>query len=312
MSNKLQGIEDYFLSPNLSQSFLKKFIKDQPRSLLRQKEQKLYYEEKKHFIQGSIIDFLCTLSDEDINELYCIDTQLEKPSPAIMSIIHEIKDEGLQFNEESILLIRDRRSYQPKWKEETVIKNILTEKNIEYFDYLVKCGDKQIVSQEEWDLSVKCAHSLINGEYTSKYFSDPNMQYQVAIYRRNMKGLIDMLYLNHEDKTFRVIDIKSTAEYLENFDVFRFRYDFQLHFYSDLVQMEYPDYKALNPIILAVSKKEPDYAEPFEFTDESINIGRYGNEDYVGYDEALENYMYWEQNNNFYNQKLISQGVNYV
>lgn len=309
----MEKINEYFESPNISQSFLKLFLKGQARSLNREKETHYFYEEKKHFIHGSLIDFLCTMPNTDIDDLYCIDSLLDKPSVSIMSIIHELKHEELEWNDENLVTIARKQEYQKNWKDETIVNKIINHKD--YYDYLVECGDKQIISKDEWDLAVECSNSLLNSPYTSPYFSD-KIEYQRAFYKGNLKGLVDMFYIDHKKKEFRVIDIKSTQSYLENFDVFKFRYDFQLSFYNHLAKMEYPKYKDLPPVILAVSKKESGYAEPFEFTKNTLKLGSDGGiidgKEVLGWKACLNNYIYWEQNQNVYSKSLIENKVNYV
>ena len=49
-----EKIEEYFRTEALSQSFLLSYAKH-PRSIVREEEkEKLYYEEKMHFIKGSL------------------------------------------------------------------------------------------------------------------------------------------------------------------------------------------------------------------------------------------------------------------
>lgn len=314
MLNKLGEIENYFQSPHLSQSFLKLFLRDQPRSLQRVKEQKYYYDEKKHFIQGSLIDFICTMPSTTIDELYYVERPNIKPIPGIMSIINEIVDNNLEFTNEIIIEFARKQEYQNRQKDATLIENIT--KHQDYHDSLVEAKGKQIITQEELETATICAAALLNGEYTSHYFNNKNIEYQKAIYKRNLKGLLDLCYVNHEVKEARVIDIKSTGDYLESFNVFKWRYDFQLSFYSELLQMEHPSYKILPPVILAVSKKEPEFAEPFEFTEETLRIGREGGEvngqKVLGWEQCLDNYIYWEKHQNLYSQQLMQNKVNYV
>jgi len=91
--------------------------------------------------------------------------------------------------------------------------------------------------------------------------------------------------------------------------------DFQLAFYNDNVQKIYPNYTSLPPIIIAVSKKEPEYAEPFLLLNDIIEIGRKGGKlrergEILGYQQCVEHYEYHIQNNNMFNRNLESTGFN--
>ena len=124
MSNKLGEIQSYFESPLISQSFLKNFLSGQPRSIYRAKEAQLYYEEKKHYIVGSLIDFLTTLQEEDIHQTYYIDDIINKPSEKIMSIIHQLYDEGKEFNQDNIVEVCRLQEYQNRYTPDGLYKAI--------------------------------------------------------------------------------------------------------------------------------------------------------------------------------------------
>lgn len=326
-------IQTYFADERISQSFLKKYFNNNPRFQYRpEKEDNKYYNEKTHFLKGSLTDLLIC-EPENIYNYYSVDKMEKKPSKAIMSIVKYIYDNNLDFNDKNILEACEFDSYQSRWKDETKI-NTIKKEGTEYYQSLVLSKDKQIVSKEELELCTIMANSISTGEYTRGYFTDnefTEVLYQKdfygTIFGEECKGLLDVLRLDHINKTFQVIDIKTTGDYLEDFSlsVYRRRYDIQLAFYQELVQQHYSDYTALNPVLLAVSKKEPEFAEPFELNQQDLFTSMYGSKSklqiinnkavgverikpIIGIQQLIENYK-WSQNK-LYNKELEENKVN--
>jgi len=221
-----------------------------------------------------------------------------KASAAVDSIIQELLDNDLDYSQ--IINIARKQGYRNNYTDETLIEYF--DKYKEYYNFRKESKNKTVISVEDLELAGQMSTALLQGEYTSKYFK--NAKFQVDLYTDKCKGLIDILQLT--DNTVRVVDIKTTGDYLEKFSFDKFNYDVQLLFYEQIVIHNYPKHELLPSTILAVSKKEPEYAEPFQMTEETRNNGL------EKLNTIWENYNYWTQHHNYYNRELKENGVNYV
>lgn len=86
-----EQIDLYFEDTDyLSQSMIKKILKG-VESLKDETEKDLYYEEKGHFIIGSAVDTLLTMSEEQFKKDYHV-SLVDKPSGKTLSVLHLVFD----------------------------------------------------------------------------------------------------------------------------------------------------------------------------------------------------------------------------
>lgn len=307
----------YYEDERISQSYLKRFLNNNPRALYRGLDEEYYYtREKIHFSKGKLLDLL--LEGGDIDDYFYIESaEYKRPSDSVFSVAKEVYDlYGLNATEEQINEIRTEQSYQKRYTLETalkwareVIKPILKD--------LEQRGDKVVITAEEYKAACCMSSAILFGSFTKPILDEIEGEFQVALYTEELKCLIDYLQIDHDKKVFRVVDFKTTGDYLERFkkSILKFRYDIQLSFYSYIVSQLYPTYKMLEPVLIVVSTKEPDYAEPFTLSTEIVKnarkgwIDKYGNT-YKGWEQLLtiaNNY-----NQEMYNADLINNGTNYI
>lgn len=308
----------YYENPGISQSYLKRFKNPNPRSLHRGSLDEDYYyvRESIHFSKGKLLDVL--LEGGDPNQWFYIEApDYKRPSEVVESIAQEVYDKyGLEATDEQINESRLNHSYQKRYKEETALKWV-TETLRPILEYKESHFGKTVITHEEYVEIATMATSILEGEYTKKILDEYEGEFQVEVYCDDLKGLIDYLQIDHKLKVFRVIDFKSTGDYLEVFkkSIKRFGYDYQLSFYSYLVSCKYPEYKMLDPVLLVVSTKEPEYAEPFTLGETVIKNARYGWVDklgriHKGWEELLS--IARNYNQELYNKELITTGTNYI
>ena len=149
---------------------------------------------------------------------------------------------------------------------------------------------KKIISTQQHSEVLQVVNSLITNPWCSEYFytrSDRDLQtlYQPPLVFEldnvSYKTLPDLIFINHNDKTIKAIDIKHT-EKLNDFykSYIDFRYDIQeiLHTIGTLwyAQEKYPDYKVLPTEFLVCSKNS--YGKVLRFYTENLNhFYRYAN-----------------------------------
>lgn len=282
----------YFEHPAISQSQLKCLL-IHPRAWTNQRESELYFEEKKHFVIGSAVDYYLTQPDKEFSEKYHISSLQNKPSDTIKSVINQlfdtiteqfdIKDIGnITYSGYKLLILQccDAHEYQMNWKEQTRINKIC--EHYEYWEDLKQAYGKTVISQEESDLIDKIVMSLRTHETTSKYFNKAEIKYQVPIYFDYLdvqcKALLDMVIFDRKNKTIQPIDIKTMGDYTLNFpkSLRKRRYDIQAAFYTEALKWLYPDYKILPFKFIVESTIEP--GQPLVFTCNSslLEMGKNG------------------------------------
>ena len=206
-----------------------------------------YYSEKEHFIIGSAVDTLITMGADACKEEYYVSTLENKPSATIMSIVKEVYDiissESSYFEanadfasdniyfKDTILHVADKQEFQKRWKHETRYKKIV-EQGKDYWDDLIKSEGRQILSLEQFEKIKTISDNIINHPYTEKYFQDAehlDIFYQLPlqfVYENvSCKSLLDMVIVNHHNKTIQPIDIKTMGDYASNFPISFMRRD---------------------------------------------------------------------------------------
>ena len=226
-------VEDYRTNPAISQSQLKLLLGSNPNIFNTVEEPELYFEERKHFLIGDAVDIQLTRSIEEFNQKFHVSNVQNKPSDTIKSIVNQVYDEVKAFNSrnpsydqtigniqeypEYILLGCNDHEYQMRWNEQTRINKVV--EAWEYWEDLKAAEGKTVLSQEENDLISQIVMSIRTSPNTSKYFqTNKNIEvlYQLAIYFPyqgvDCKALLDMVVVDHKEKTIQPIDIKTMGD----------------------------------------------------------------------------------------------------
>jgi len=339
----MNRIEEYFKTDAYSQSQLKAKGGSEPRINSKKKDAEvMYYEEKRHFVKGSLVDTILT-APELLDSLYHIieDVTLSEKQVSIIKYIWDkCEDKSTDLSELPDLIIEayEFHKYQARQLRDTKIKKC-TEECSDYWNQLREAGERQIIPKSYYEVAKVAANSLMSGEYTKQYFQTTGaeeIKFQLAVYfeymGKNCKALMDMVRFDHVKRTIQLIDIKTTGDYLSKFSISvkKFRYDIQLAFYNLALKTKFPEYTILQPILLAVSFKEPEFAEPFEISSEDLLIGSEGSKyktvetsdlntahyyfkrdnSIDGYEQLLERVIRREKQEEFYNEELMFSGVN--
>jgi hypothetical protein len=288
------GLEKYYENPALSQSKLKLLLGN-PKLFNTIQEPEIYFEEKKYFTIGSAVDCLLTQSQEEFDNQYHISNIQNKPSDTIKSIINQVFDivieqnydiiESITTYADIILKCCNEHEYQPKWNEQTRINKIC--QSWEYWEDLKQARGKKVLSQEENNLISQIVMSIRTNEVTSKYFQKDilteiifQMPIDFTYENISCKSLLDMVIVNHKDRTIQPIDIKTMGDYTINFpkSLRQNRLDIQAAFYTEALKSMkvYETYEIL-PFKFIV-ESTIDVGNPLVFTcsQELLNIGKYG------------------------------------
>lgn len=350
MDTTVEKLTEYYNNPAVSQSQLKTLLISH--KLFDSLEPKLFFEEKQYFIIGSAVDVLITGGNGEFDEKFYVSSLENKPSDVIKSIIqqtfHAVKSTAQRINSiqdypEILLQSCNSHNYYNNWKDETRVNKI-----IEYWQYweeLKNSLNKTILSQEDYELINSIVLSLKENPYTRDYFQETiskDILYQVPIYFEykdiQCKALLDMIIIDHENKTIQPIDIKTIGDYTKNFSnsLKRNRYDIQAAWY--ILALEY--YKIQNPQLIDyeilrfkfIVESTINVGEPCVFTISNVleNIGKYGrvkiyqrgytslnllesdriftsrSESILGYEQLIDRYK-WYLENSFEEEMIYKQ-----
>jgi hypothetical protein len=320
-------MQEYFQVDAISQSLLKEY-RDHPRLIGRKKEEDLYYGEDKHFTKGTLVDLMVTNPDYEniLKQHYFVYKPNIKLSDKVISIIHRIYSLSpteylTNVDDEIVIHACDEHEYFMNRKKD-VIKD---DPRLGYIKHNDDCGaywvelrmsqDKIIISPEDFEKSMLIANSILSDRFMQPFFNDYETYFQKDIYVDydvfKFKGLLDIVFVDHNRKRIIITDIKSSASHLAYFNssIWKFRYDIQGSFYKMLVELSgfYEGY-TVEFQIFAGSFADPTYAEIFYFPTETLRIAEEGNENRLGWRELLNRYHYHSQNGFSYPLKYIENG----
>lgn len=97
--------------------------------------------------------------------------------------------------------------------------------NINYFADKINSRGKVHIKPEMWQMAIDAATTLKTHDFTRIYFDDtPGIQliYQYKFVQKvngyDVKGMLDCLVIDHDNKTIYPVDLKTGEESVENFD----------------------------------------------------------------------------------------------
>lgn len=304
--------QEYFEHPNISQSELKLLLSGSPRAFTRVREKELYFEEKRHFTVGSAVDCMLTQGQEEFDTQYYIGELENKPTDVIKSILNEVFDFLIQDGKEaSELSVISSESYKSVIIQMANSHNYYANRSddfkyskiceyYEYWDELRNSQGKIILSQNELVLINSIVMSLKSSDITGKYLhecDDNNIEklYQFPIYFTYLdvecKALLDLVIIDHINKTIQPIDIKTLGDYTFNFpkSVRQRRYDIQAAYYTQALKIHSPGYVILPFKFLVESTTYPGTPLVFTCSESLLSLGKYGMPGYYTTGTILDN-----------------------
>lgn len=130
------------------------------------------------------------------------------------------------YKNEIIQAARSNSIYK-NYNDDKVFDTILGKKdNHHYFTDKIKSRGKVHVKPEMWELAVEAANTLKTHDFTKIYFDDntPEIQliYQYKFVQNingyDVKGMLDCLVVDHDNKVIYPVDLKTGEDSAENFD----------------------------------------------------------------------------------------------
>lgn len=303
---------EYYKNLSLNQSRLKKIL-IHPKAFLRDDwdGEKL---PKESLLIGNAVD--CLLTEPEIFEekFLIVEDKFSISNGMYKTFIENLFLTRLRLDAETDAISEDdwyRMSFEKSTTENTKFKlEVFTEdfkngKGKDFYDYLLKTSDMEVLTVEQKERSTMIANSLKNSVFTGKYFKFPDIRYQVEVFWNyggfDIKSKLDMVVVNHENKSIIPIDIKTTEKVSSFKAVVKLRrYDFQAACYTKAIEVwrdiNYPGYSIDSFLFLVESSKYPGTPLVFKISDKTLDRGLNGgiwdNEHYDGFTQAIERYKF--------------------
>jgi hypothetical protein len=215
--------------------------------------------------EGKLIHCLLLTPDRFENEYQIISSDLPSANPKLVidrvfehyQILKEEGDEREELNEfgDAILdILKDMNLYQSlKTDEQRILKITEVDKHVDYWWYIKNTVNKTLIPQELYDFAqgavekMKCSVVILKamGFILSDSFM-PNIEVYNEIelicdledYSFGLKGFIDNLVIDHDNKVIKINDLKTTSKDLTSFkdSIEFYSYWMQLVIYSILIK----------------------------------------------------------------------------
>lgn len=269
--NKKDALIQYKGSERVNQSLLKELMKNQ--YLPRKEDGKtLFYEEKKYFLHGDMVDKI--LLTNDLKDYYYRGELQNKPSEAIMSIVHECKALGLPI-EDSVSIAR-KQNYSSNYGDKALLDKI-TKEGMAYYAELENAGFRTVVSQDDYDTAMSIADKVRESNF-AYFVQDPEIcqiPLEFEIDGVLCKALLDILFTENGYKN--AVDLKTTYDFAFNFrtSARAHRYDLQGRFYKEALLQNFEN--VLPTQFLVVSTEKNDVPLLYNMSQHDEYVAWHGN-----------------------------------
>jgi len=254
-------VNNYFNdTDHVSQSNLKQLLKGVNAYLkTSESEKKLYYTEKGHYIIGSGVDTILSMGNNEFDNQYHIVSDDTKPGDKSLSLIKYLFDTHTEqmspqaINDFSMSVISNDdiiaackvNEFQSRYKDPALLKAVY--KYEDYFNELCISHGKQIITFEDKNQIDRIVDSFETSKWAHLFddslanVTNIDLYFQLPIYGKisnvKVKGLLDLVIVDHSKKLISIIDFKTTGEPVIKFkySAKSYRYDFQAAWYTKLL-----------------------------------------------------------------------------
>ena len=216
-----------------------------------------------HLVEGRLLHCLL-LEPEKFDEYFTI-VPGKLPSGNNKQIVHDIfnkysSDELTgktltDFEDEIIQVLLFMNLHQTLKTDQQRVDKILTQDNIDYFDFLINKGNRTAIDQEtkikveDTLLSIKSEKTVMSLMTPEHALNELQLAMDLENYSFGVKGIVDNLVIDSDKKEVFINDLKTTGKPIQKFPetVDYYRYDLQAAMYYKLVNhylsVNYPEIK---------------------------------------------------------------------
>jgi len=290
---------EYREYPALNYSLLKQ-LEFNPRLVLESRQ----VTESDSLLAGSVLD--CLLTDADnFDEKFIVPKFTETPSGQVLSFSKGlVGTDSTNFEEESKRLYKELGIKSPNTYE-AFLEKWKKSGGEAYLQFLQSTKDKKVVDPFMYENCKNASNVLKVHPFTEGWFNkgfEQEILYQTPIiFKLNNglegKALLDLIKIDHLERTIYPGDLKSMSDYLSAFlsvSFKKYRYDLQASYYTEAVRQwgaeKYPDYKIANFTFVVLSFAQINNPLCFKVSDFDLQKARLG-----GYDVNGKKFSGWEQ-----------------
>jgi len=201
----------------LSYSTLSKFHRLGPRALIS--------DEKIDTVSlrfGSTVDTILTCPEEFDDRFYVADIdKFGDKMRLIVEMLNQICPDAETIEDcidQYMIETLNTVGYQAGWKDDTRIKKV-KELGAEYYTVLKYSTGKIVISPQEFSEAQQCVNTLRTHQYTYDIFEcneDEEVLYQLK-FKTQIQGvpfrfMMDLVKIDHENKTVKPFDLKTTGD----------------------------------------------------------------------------------------------------
>jgi hypothetical protein len=220
--------------------------------VLQQREEKL----DSYLIEGKVIH--CLLLDGDNFDKQFVVSPLSLPSDNPKLVVDRVfkyaqetnsLDQDLRSFESPILdILKEINLHQSLKTDEQRVDKMITDQTVSYFDFLKQKGSKDVIDTEMYNRCLESVQILRQNQEVVEVldlyrksggtvYSEHPIQINLPGYPFGLKGIIDNLVVNENDKTIVINDLKTTGKTVAEFaeTVEYYNYWLQAAIYRKLV-----------------------------------------------------------------------------
>jgi hypothetical protein len=160
------------------------------------------------------------------------------------------------FNNAILDILLDMNLHQSLKTDVQRIEKIINKETINYWEFLVTSLNKTVIDQQTYDYCVKAVDVIKNTpEFSNlmglnvtefdniEVFNEIELREKLTNHVFGLKGILDNLVINHDNKTICINDLKTTSKELKDFpeSVEYYSYWLQAVIYCILVSLKYSD-----------------------------------------------------------------------
>lgn len=286
---------------------------------------------------GSLVDTLLTRPEDFESDYHIINAKV--PSEGYMKLLTEYIRLREVYEEEfsnlelfdkdaTILTARSNVAFQSNWKDATVIDKF-NEECKSYLDEYEAAEGKIIMSSFDNERANVLSSNAKTNQFTAKYFTPADgieIIYQLPIvYKtpedRVVKSLLDILYIDHNNKTIQPNDIKTFSDnFIKNYYSYKYYYQGAIYsFGAQAYAIEHGllDYTILPFEFLTLDTSGFELPTIYRMTEKDLMSATFGgiinNREVVGWTKLVEDF-YWhlETNQWDYPREVYEKGVKMI
>lgn len=252
-----------------------------------------------HLVAGKVLHCLLLEPEKFNDEFIVIPSNLPKDNNRLLvdevfKVYQSQPDTDLtlaDFPDSIISVLLGINLHQSLKTDESRIAKMLTEQNIQYFEFLKVKQGKAIVDQATLDTAKESVELLRNHatvrslmqldndrDENIKIYNEEGVQLRSSKYKFGFKGILDNVVMDYNTKTIFINDLKTTGKAIQDFpdSVQYYKYWIQAVMYKQLSLGKYlkdlPDKLDWKVVITFIVIDRANLIYPFQVSDETLKV----------------------------------------